>query len=63
MKVFYTKRAVKDLSALPTEFQKRIADKMRFFISEKETLEICGKVKRPKLGRLPFPNRSLQSRF
>ena len=53
MKAFYTKKAVNDLGALPVEVQKRIAEKMRFFMSEKKFLKYAKKLKDPSLG-LPF---------
>ena len=63
MKVFYTKRAVKDLSALPAELQKRIADKMRFFISEKNPLKYAEKLKDPNLGDYRFRIRHYRVAF
>ena len=44
MKIFYTARAVKQLSELPKSIQKRIAQKMRFYVSQNNPLKFAEKL-------------------
>ncbi|MDO8429769.1 MAG: type II toxin-antitoxin system RelE/ParE family toxin [bacterium] len=44
MQVFYTEKAAKQLAALPKLIQKRIAQKMRFYVSQNNLLKFAEKL-------------------
>ena len=53
-KLFIKRRAAEDLNSLPKSVQKRIIQKMRFFISQDDPVKFAKKLKRPKRGQYRF---------
>jgi len=53
-KVEYTKRAFKELKALPTKVAKKILDKIKYFKSQKDPLSYAKKLKDSKFGTYRF---------
>ncbi len=53
-KIQLTLKAKKDFLSLDINVQKRIVQKLRFYISEKNCLEYAKKLKNPRLGTYRF---------
>jgi mRNA interferase RelE/StbE len=53
-KIYFKPRAVKDLKGLPRNLQKRIADKMRFFVSSGRLVKFSKHLKDRSLGGYRF---------
>ncbi len=54
MKVVYTKRAEKDFESLSKSTKKRIAEKMRFYLSKKDPFQFAKRIKDNRLGDYCF---------
>lgn len=53
-RVQYTKRAYKDLAALPTKVAKKILDKIKYFHQQKDPLSYAKKLKDARFGTYRF---------
>lgn len=53
-KIYFKPRAAEDLKRLPRNFQKRIADKMRFFVSSGKLIRFSKHLKDRSLGGYRF---------
>lgn len=54
MEIFYTHKAIADLKVLPKTDQKRIASKMRFYVSARDPLRFSKKLANSRLGESRF---------
>lgn len=54
MRVFYTEKAAKQLKELPRPVQKRIAQKMRFYVREKNPLKFAKRLIDYREGEFRF---------
>ncbi len=54
MKAVYTASAEKDFRSLPRAVQKRIAQKMRFYLSQENPLKFAKSIKDSRLGSYSF---------
>jgi len=53
-KIYFKLRAAEDLKRLPRNFQKRIADKMRFFVSSGRLIKFAKRLKDMSLDDYRF---------
>lgn len=54
MKIFYTRKAAKDLENLPFGAQKRIAKKMRFYAEQSDPLKFAERLTESREGEFLF---------
>ncbi len=54
MNIIFSHSALRQLSSLEKEIQKRISKKLDFFISQKDPLIFAEKIKNPHLGEWRF---------
>ena len=54
MKIFYSEKAIKQLQSLPYSVQKRIAEKMRFYASQKDPLTFAKRLTDYEEGEFRF---------
>lgn len=54
MKIFYTSKAAKQLEGLPHSIQRRIVDKMRFYVKQKNPLRFAKRLTDYREGEFRF---------
>lgn len=54
MKIFYTEKAANELRKLPRNIQRRIAEKMRFYIGQKDPLKFAERLTDSREGEFRF---------
>jgi len=54
MRIFYTQKAAEQLKNLPRETQKRIVEKMRFYLKQKDPLRFAKRLSDYRQGEYRF---------